>query len=48
MNRPGGRFSASSDDPTDRAPRRRWQQLAALLTVAVFLAFLVLSRGRLW
>jgi len=37
-----------SDDLTERTHRRRWQRIAALLTMAIFLAFLLLRRGRLW
>jgi hypothetical protein len=29
-------------------PRQKWLRVAAFLTLAIFLAFLVLRRGRLW
>jgi hypothetical protein len=33
---------------TGRTPRPRVQRVAAFLLIAIFLAFLVFSRGRLW
>ena len=33
---------------TRRTPRRTVQRVAAFVLIAMFLAFLVFSRGRLW
>jgi hypothetical protein len=33
---------------SDHAPRSSWLRLAALLTLLLFVLFLVLRRGRLW
>jgi len=33
---------------TPQTDNRRWQRASALVTIALFLAFLILRRGRLW
>jgi hypothetical protein len=43
------RRAAARVEPLRRRPdRRRWVRVAALLTLVLFVVFLVLRRGRLW
>jgi hypothetical protein len=43
-----GDAAARSGYITGPMPRRMWIRVAAFLTLAIFLVFLLLRRGRLW
>jgi hypothetical protein len=44
----GSAMSRFEVDYRDPMPKRMWLRVAAFLTLAIFLVFLVLRRGRLW